>query len=236
MDIIRKIKKLVMQYSDLMQSSPAWEAHAYMVKLNEARTLYKEALSLLSSRTGKIRQEYPDFLIILDDIEKGSSFDEAYLKRESLQMADLLERLIGELAVMSIIYAGNDKHRNRLTDLWVYDKCSGEVHKIGADQHDACMVMDGEVVYYNLQCGDGGTAKQTDSEEDGYTILESNDGELYTLLSEGTILIYDERHKEAILKHLVESGEVSPEAKLAKPIDTDEFIEAENCDEYEPLF
>ena len=43
-----------------------------------------------------------------------------------------------------------------MIDLWIRDKYSGNVHKIGDDPHDCLMVdEEGTVHYYNLQCGDG---------------------------------------------------------------------------------
>ena len=43
-----------------------------------------------------------------------------------------------------------------LTNLWIRNKYSGEVHKIGSDPHDCLMVdEEGTIHYYNLQCGDG---------------------------------------------------------------------------------
>lgn len=41
-------------------------------------------------------------------------------------------------------------------DLFIKDKCSGEIHKIGKDVHDSLYVDDdGFVHYYNMQNGDG---------------------------------------------------------------------------------
>lgn len=43
-----------------------------------------------------------------------------------------------------------------MIDLWIRNKYSGTIHKIGDDPHDCLMVDDqGTVRYYNLQCGDG---------------------------------------------------------------------------------
>lgn len=43
-----------------------------------------------------------------------------------------------------------------MIDLWIRDKYSGTIHKIGDDVHDCLMVdEEGTVRYYNLQCGDG---------------------------------------------------------------------------------
>lgn len=43
-----------------------------------------------------------------------------------------------------------------MTDLWIRNKYSGAVHRIGDDPHDCLYVDDeGTVHYENLQCGDG---------------------------------------------------------------------------------
>ena len=43
-----------------------------------------------------------------------------------------------------------------MIDLWIRNKYTGHVHKIGDDPHD-CLTVDeeGTVHYHNLQCGDG---------------------------------------------------------------------------------
>jgi len=42
------------------------------------------------------------------------------------------------------------------TDLYIRDKSSGRIHRIGDDRHDMIMVSsDGKLVYQNLQCGEG---------------------------------------------------------------------------------
>lgn len=43
-------------------------------------------------------------------------------------------------------------------DVWVKDKESGYVHKVGTDQHDSLRLLNGKVEYYNLQNGDGTSA------------------------------------------------------------------------------
>ncbi len=43
-----------------------------------------------------------------------------------------------------------------MTDLWVRDKCTGRIHKIGDDPHDCLMVdEEGTIHYGHLQCEDG---------------------------------------------------------------------------------
>ena len=45
----------------------------------------------------------------------------------------------------------------RPTDIFVKDRLTGRVHRVGAERHDALLVVDGQVRYYNLQNGDGTT-------------------------------------------------------------------------------
>ena len=42
-----------------------------------------------------------------------------------------------------------------LINLWVRDKCSGNIHQVGTDVHDSIIFLDGKVCYYNLQNGCG---------------------------------------------------------------------------------
>ena len=99
---VQSVADLVMDYTELMTSEPAWTAHAYMVEYSDATNLYCKALSLLADITPNIKQEYLDFKMILDDIEKSGPFDWIYLEKESEKMRALLERLIGELAIIGI--------------------------------------------------------------------------------------------------------------------------------------
>lgn len=99
---VQSVADFVMDYTELMTSEPAWAAHAYMVEYSDATNLYCKALCFLKEMTPNIKQEYLDFKIILDDIEKSSPFDWIYLEKESEKMRVLLERLIGELAIIGI--------------------------------------------------------------------------------------------------------------------------------------
>lgn len=42
-----------------------------------------------------------------------------------------------------------------LINIWVKDKHSGKIHQVGTNVHDSLEVIDGKIVYYNLQNGDG---------------------------------------------------------------------------------
>lgn len=87
---------------------------------------------------------------------------------------------------------------NCLCDLYVIDKHSRRIHRIGTDHHDSLVVFsDGEIHYRNLQNGDGGTAK--DEEGMGYVILKSDCGYLV-----GEYGIEDERFIPEITAYLKE--------------------------------
>lgn len=61
----------------------------------------------------------------------------------------------------------------KLTDLFVYDRDSKRVHKVGSDSHDSLYVdSNGVVVYYNLQNGCGTLPDGTGT----YVFIETMDG------------------------------------------------------------
>lgn len=78
-----------------------------------------------------------------------------------------------------------------LCDMYVIDRESGDIHKIGDDTHDSIVIMGGEVHYHNLQNGDGGTCR--DDKDCGYCIIESRHGML-----EDEYGIIDKRFEEEI--------------------------------------
>lgn len=84
------------------------------------------------------------------------------------------------------------EQRSSLTDLYVLDTESGRIHLVGSEQHDSLSVFDGEVHYFNLQNGDGGTAK-----DGGYVILQTEDGSLV-----GEYGIVDKRYEKEIEQYL----------------------------------
>lgn len=70
-------------------------------------------------------------------------------------------------------------NRFKFTDLYVYDKTTKKIHRIGDEKHDSLYVYDNnngkyEVRYYNLQNGEGGSAN--DEEGHDYIILQSQNG------------------------------------------------------------
>ena len=66
----------------------------------------------------------------------------------------------------------------KFTDLYVYDKATKKIHRIGDEKHDSLHVYDSngkyEVRYYNLQNGEGGSAN--DEEGHDYVILQTQNG------------------------------------------------------------
>lgn len=58
-----------------------------------------------------------------------------------------------------IKYIGYSRDLNRddrtLIDIYVRDKSTGEIHRIGDNRHDSLDVVNGKVIYYNLQNGCG---------------------------------------------------------------------------------
>lgn len=67
---------------------------------------------------------------------------------------------------------------HRLSSLYITDKASGKVHRIGTDPHDSMSVDENGVVSYrNLQNGDGASG-DGDSELAGYRFVESDCGEV----------------------------------------------------------
>ena len=87
-----------------------------------------------------------------------------------------------------------------LCDLYVIDKHSRQIHRVGEHDHDSLTTILGYVDYYNMQCGDGGGV---DSEEGyGYAILQSDSGYLCDEYG-----IIDKQYVKEILQYLKEQGE-----------------------------
>ena len=67
-------------------------------------------------------------------------------------------------------------------DLYVRDKMSGKIHKVGDDPHDALWVdSSGTVHYFNLQNGDGCSVNSHTDEHAGYEFIPNSFVELYEL-------------------------------------------------------
>lgn len=61
-----------------------------------------------------------------------------------------------------------------LTDIYVRDKSTGKIHRVGDDRHDSLDVIDGKVSYYNLQNGCGTSTPELGE----YEFVDSEAGRL----------------------------------------------------------
>lgn len=100
---------------------------------------------------------------------------------EELTVQELCTRL--KLAECRAVTAENDKasllQDKRTTDLYIRDKHSGRIHRIGDECHDALWVdVDGTVHYSNLQNGDGCADHSQIDPNAGYEFMPSDFGEL----------------------------------------------------------
>lgn len=82
-----------------------------------------------------------------------------------------------------------------LCDMYVIDKTTGRIHRIGDERHDGIWIEGNRIHYYNLQNGDGGTIE--DIKVDGYCILRSDCGML-----EDEYGIMDKRFEKEIRRFL----------------------------------
>ncbi len=75
----------------------------------------------------------------------------------------------------------------RACEIYVRDKESGIIHKVGTDQHDSLWVdAAGEVHYRNMQNGDGCSGKSHLDNRCGYEFVQSDCGEItWTAEQEG---------------------------------------------------
>ena len=69
------------------------------------------------------------------------------------------------------------QRKTTMCDLYVKDKTTGRVHKIGTDRYDSMWVNKGVVHYQNLKNGDG-CGGDGDDERNGYVFMPSDCGEL----------------------------------------------------------
>lgn len=66
-----------------------------------------------------------------------------------------------------------------LTDFYVKDKITGEIHRVGDDVHDSIWVdATGTLHYYNLQNGDGCSYNSKHDSRYGYEFVPSDCGEI----------------------------------------------------------
>lgn len=100
---------------------------------------------------------------------------------EELTVKELCTRW--KLAECRAITAEHDKasllQDKRSTDLYIRDKNSGRIHRVGDECHDALWVdVDGTVHYSNLQNGDGCADYSQIDPNAGYEFMPSDFGEL----------------------------------------------------------
>jgi hypothetical protein len=112
----------------------------------------------------------------------------------------LYERFLAELYAIRDEQA-KEASRNTLCDLYVIDKTTNRIHRIGEDKHDSLVVYpDGCMRYYNLQDGEGGGAEN--APRAGYCILTTIHGQLSEEYG-----IIDDRFEEHIKKYMEEHDE-----------------------------
>lgn len=118
--------------------------------------------------------------------ESGTPHVKIQYGNEELTVQELCARL--KLAECRAITAENDKasllQDKRSTDLYIRDKDSGRIHRVGDECHDALWVdVDGTVHYSNLQNGDGCADYSQIDPNAGYEFMPSDFRELMVCLS-----------------------------------------------------
>lgn len=79
------------------------------------------------------------------------------------------------------------------TDLYIRDKTSGHVHRIGDDPHDSLWVdHEGTVHYMNLQCGDGAGPYSQMDHRAGFEFVSS----VYGVPEDGSTMEEAEKYRE----------------------------------------
>lgn len=106
---------------------------------------------------------------------------------EELTVQELCTRL--KLAECRAVTAEHDKasllQDKRSTDLYIRDKDSGRIHRVGDECHDGLWVdTSGTVHYFNLQNGDGCSDNSRMDKNAGYEFMPSDFGELMVCLSD----------------------------------------------------
>ena len=90
-----------------------------------------------------------------------------------------------------------------LINVWVKDKHSGKVHQVGTNVHDSLTTMNGTVVYYNMQNGDG-----SGFDDSGYEIIDPPDMDAYIAVTQEQLYLNRELvHKDLIEKLMTEGKE-----------------------------
>ena len=136
---------------------------------------------------------------IEDELPEKERWGAGAYYRHELRM---YERFLAELYVIRDEQAKEAKPaRNTLCDLYVIDKETNRIHRIGEDTHDSLVVYpDGGVGYYNMQNGDGGGPDN--DPRSGYCILQT----IHGAFSED-VGIWDDRFREQIKKYMEEHDE-----------------------------
>lgn len=101
-----------------------------------------------------------------------------------------------------------------LTNIYVKDRISGFVHKVGSDKHDSMWVDEnGTVHYFNLKSGEGCTGfESAHDKEAGYEFVPSEDGKLdskheATLISDEEMRTETSNAIESLIRGLISSNE-----------------------------
>lgn len=88
-----------------------------------------------------------------------------------------------------------------LINVWVKDKQSGEIHQVGTDVHDSLNTMDGKIVYFNLQNGDG-----SGFNDSGYEIVNPPDMDAYIAVTQEQLYLNKELVHKDLMKRLMAEG------------------------------
>lgn len=91
-----------------------------------------------------------------------------------------------------------------LINVWVRDKYDGTIHQVGTDVHDSITTLDGKIVYYNLQNGDG-SGFDNDS---GYEVVKPPNMDAYMPVTPEQLYLNRELlHKDLIDKIMEDNKE-----------------------------
>ncbi|MBR3165059.1 MAG: hypothetical protein IKF16_02660 [Lachnospiraceae bacterium] len=131
---------------------------------------------------------------IEDELPEKERLGAGAYYRHELRM---YERFLAELHAIQDEQP-KEPSRNTLCDLYVIDKTTNRIHRIGEDTHDSLVVYpDGGVRYYNMQNGDGGGSENIP--RSGYCILATMHGQFSEEYG-----IIDDRFEEHIKKYMEE--------------------------------
>ena len=177
--------KTSMSDDELRKSHEEWEKAK-----EEAAYLKNYARYKLNRFCGLVLDE------LLSKIEATPYSAEYWCRHEDIKALRFVKSIVDEY-----IETGECKRiHSGLCDLYVIDKHSRQIHRVGEHDHDSLCSNLGYVDYYNMQCGDGGGV---DSEEGyGYAILQSEHGYLADEYG-----IIDKQYVKEILQYLKEQGE-----------------------------